>query len=167
MGTFARADRSGARREGIEMTRIMAVRVAMPLALVVGLGLPADAQQPADTKPSSPVNRPQKRDRRRTASVPDGPHHLRYRKLCRGNMASENFKIDCFDVLEGWPADLNIVDQDFTCFISGTACGVPDLQGKYHKIGITEDSITGIPASFCGRSPLQLAGEVTASGQRR
>ena len=135
-----------------EMSRIMAVRLAMPMALALGLALPAGAQQPADIRTEFAC----KIDlRSEIAGVPEAFRTVRTtfdtEKLCPGNVASENFKIDCFDVLEGWPAGLNIVDQDFTCFISGTACNVPGTfasTGETLRIQSGTDPATGGPVGF-------------------
>ena len=109
-----------------EMTRIMAVGLAVQLALMVGLALPAGAQQPADTRTEFAC----KIDLR--SEISGVPEEFRKvfttfdtEKLCPGNVASENFKIDCFDELGGWPAGVSVSDNNFTCRISGTACGVP------------------------------------------
>ena len=134
------------------MTRILAVRLALPLALAIGLALPANAQQPAQTRTEFAC----KIDlRSEIAGVPsefqDVFTTFDTEKLCPGNVPSENFKIDCFDVLEGWPDGLNIVDQDFTCFISGTACGVPGTFPSTQetlRIQSGTDPDTGEPVGF-------------------
>ena len=108
------------------MSRITAIRLALPLAMVIGLSVPAGAQQPASKRFDFAC----KIDLR--SEISGVPEEFRKvfttfdtEKLCPGNVASENFKIDCFDELDGWPASVSVSDNNFTCRISGTACGVP------------------------------------------
>jgi hypothetical protein len=108
------------------MNRIMATRLTLAVAMAIGLAFPASAQQPASKRFDFAC----KIDlRNEIAGVPATFQRIfttfDSEKLCPGNVASENFKIDCFDELPGWPAGVSVNDNDFTCKISGTACGVP------------------------------------------
>jgi hypothetical protein len=98
----------------------------MALALVIGLMAPAAAQQPASTRSDFAC----RIDLRTEIDGVPPPFKKAYttfdtEKLCPGNVASENFKIDCFYNIPDWPSGVSVSDNNFTCKISGTACGVP------------------------------------------
>jgi hypothetical protein len=108
------------------MNRKMANRLALALLLAGGLALPAGAHQSASTRSEFAC----KIDlRNEIAGVPAAFQKVYTtfdtEKLCPGNVASENFKIDCFYDIPGWPAGVSVSDNNFTCQVSGTACGVP------------------------------------------